>query len=302
MSTQQILFEIPERIRLGLSTGDLQRFGGVIRDIHGRIVCHLKEVGTLKELQNISKNLAKIGEQLAGIQQMQALQLVGMGALAGITLIGFVQVNNKLDRISAQLYDMQGTMAEIKELVKLIHVQHVVNIANEYYRAIASCKENDYEKARAHARNCSADIQNYIENIPIDKLFNDEPTLKFLTKLLVATMQCQILAARQLGMTDISNIMARYKEIFDLLFDKFKNIRKKAMGALPSQPLLSIMNKLGKKDSYIYHLSKAVPICVEYLSNEQHFLKLCPAIGEEKLEEAINKDKKYIVVVDPAYS
>lgn len=46
MSIEQVAFEIPERIEAGLATGELVRYGGVVRDGAGHIVMHLKEIPT----------------------------------------------------------------------------------------------------------------------------------------------------------------------------------------------------------------------------------------------------------------
>lgn len=301
MGSQEILFEIPERIRLGLATGELQRFGGIIRDTHGRIVCHLKEINILNEVENISKNLSNIGNQLAGIQQMQALQLAGIGMVAAISVIGFVKLNEQITEIKHQLKDMQETLSEIKEIVKLIHIENIIQIANSYYRAVASFNERDFKSAMVNARDCSADINNYIENIPYDKLLNDENSLRFLSKLLVATMQCQIASARELGINDISTIINRYRNIFDLLYSIITNVKKKINKSLPSPKVLHIIEQLSKKDSYISILNKTLPICINHLENEQRFIELCPVIEQKELVAAQNKGKEYIVVVEPEF-
>lgn len=46
MSIEQVAFAIPARIKAGLATGELFRYGGVVRDGAGHIVMHLKEVPT----------------------------------------------------------------------------------------------------------------------------------------------------------------------------------------------------------------------------------------------------------------
>ncbi len=46
MSIEQVAFAIPARIEAGLATGELVRYGGVVRDGAGHIVMHLKEVPT----------------------------------------------------------------------------------------------------------------------------------------------------------------------------------------------------------------------------------------------------------------
>lgn len=40
----QVAFEVPQEIATGLSTGELVRYGGVVRDTGGRVVKHLDEI------------------------------------------------------------------------------------------------------------------------------------------------------------------------------------------------------------------------------------------------------------------
>ena len=44
MSLQQIAFLVPPELDLGLATGELIRYGGVVRNQAGEIVAHLEEV------------------------------------------------------------------------------------------------------------------------------------------------------------------------------------------------------------------------------------------------------------------
>lgn len=39
---QQVAFEVPAKIAVKLATGELIQYGGVVRDLSGRIVKHLK--------------------------------------------------------------------------------------------------------------------------------------------------------------------------------------------------------------------------------------------------------------------
>lgn len=48
MPIEQVVFEIPAEIKVGLSNGSLIRRGGVVRDPAGRIVKHLKEISPSK--------------------------------------------------------------------------------------------------------------------------------------------------------------------------------------------------------------------------------------------------------------
>lgn len=61
MSIEQITFVIPSHIEAGLATGELVRYGGVVRDSAGHIVTHLKEVPTprLDKALNVARKFAK---------------------------------------------------------------------------------------------------------------------------------------------------------------------------------------------------------------------------------------------------
>lgn len=53
MVVEQVAFEIPTDVAMGLTSGDLVRYGGVVRDAGGHIVTHLKETGIPEQSEKV---------------------------------------------------------------------------------------------------------------------------------------------------------------------------------------------------------------------------------------------------------
>jgi len=123
-----IAFEIPKRFLEQVVSGDLLRYGGLLKDsTSGLIVGHLKETG------NIGMNLASMVPSglllpASGIQMLQlgkiqhtldSLKLISsIGAVAsvanlGVSVAGFAIVIKKLNRIESKLDHQTGLLEEI---------------------------------------------------------------------------------------------------------------------------------------------------------------------------------------------
>lgn len=99
MSIEQVAFEIPARLEAGLATGELIRFGGVVRDSAGHIVTHLNEIPTPR----MDKTLA-LAREFA--KTNKATLIVGAAATVAVggTAIAVSSFNRrKLNRAEKQL-------------------------------------------------------------------------------------------------------------------------------------------------------------------------------------------------------
>ncbi|MCV2445999.1 hypothetical protein [Paracoccus sp. DMF] len=130
-----IPFDIPARFMAGLSSGELQRFGGIIKDAgSGQIVGHLQETGVLQSvlrsglsfdptgvtgLIGVAQNAAishKLNAMQAMMGTLQTLQIatlassvVGIGVTAASTAI----ILQRLRGIDQRLERIEGTLAEL---------------------------------------------------------------------------------------------------------------------------------------------------------------------------------------------
>ncbi len=127
-----IPFEVPNSFLLKIISGEYVRYGGIVKEAAtGQIVGHLKEVGSIAgQLSSLpitpAHALSQAGQhvQLAQIQStLDGLQLVSsVGAVAsvaslGVSIVGFVAVNNKLKQINSRLDLVMGELSEINKIV-----------------------------------------------------------------------------------------------------------------------------------------------------------------------------------------
>lgn len=83
---QQVTFEIPVEISKKLAIGEYVQYGGVVRDLRGRIVKHLRPV-VMEEGTNAPKKLAARAIQLAKQNKRLA---IGAIVVAGVVVAGGV--------------------------------------------------------------------------------------------------------------------------------------------------------------------------------------------------------------------
>ena len=75
----QISFDIPPKIETGLLTGDLTRYGGVVRDRAGRLVTYLKEISAPELNEDAAAGMIKKPVFIAGLA---TLAVVGTATTA----------------------------------------------------------------------------------------------------------------------------------------------------------------------------------------------------------------------------
>lgn len=99
MSIEQAAFAIPARIEAGLATGELVRYGGVVRDGAGHIVMHLKEVPT----PQFDKALASARAFAKANKTTLIVGTVATAAIGGTAIAVTAMKRMKIDKADKQL-------------------------------------------------------------------------------------------------------------------------------------------------------------------------------------------------------
>lgn len=81
---QQVAFEVPAEIAVGLATGKYVQWGGVVRDGAGHIVRHLKPA----DVQNGANKALRIADQAVQLAKQNKKVAVAALAVAGIAAVG----------------------------------------------------------------------------------------------------------------------------------------------------------------------------------------------------------------------
>lgn len=81
---QQVAFEVPTEIALGLATGKYVQWGGVVRDGAGHIVEHLKPA----DVQNGANKALQIADQAAQLAKQNKKVAIAALAVAGVAAVG----------------------------------------------------------------------------------------------------------------------------------------------------------------------------------------------------------------------
>ena len=81
---QQVAFEVPAEIALGLATGKYVQWGGVVRDGAGHIVRHLKPA----DVQNGANKALRIADQAVQLARQNKKVAVAALAVAGVAAVG----------------------------------------------------------------------------------------------------------------------------------------------------------------------------------------------------------------------
>lgn len=81
---QQVAFEVPTEIALGLATGKYVQWGGVVRDGAGHIVKHLKPA----DVQNGANKALQIADQAAQLVKQNKKVAIAALVVAGVAAVG----------------------------------------------------------------------------------------------------------------------------------------------------------------------------------------------------------------------
>ncbi|MGN8751201.1 hypothetical protein [Collinsella sp. HCP3S3_D1] len=113
---QQVAFEVPADIAVGLATGKYVQWGGVVRDGAGHIVRHLKPA----DVQNGANKALRIADQAVQLAKQNkkvaiaALAVAGVAAVGGGIYAGMTHVrHSKEDAMrKKQMADFNSTFSE----------------------------------------------------------------------------------------------------------------------------------------------------------------------------------------------
>lgn len=81
---QQVTFEVPAEIAVGLATGKYVQWGGVVRDGAGHIVRHLKPA----DVQNGANKALRIADQAVQLAKQNKKVAIAALAVAGVAAVG----------------------------------------------------------------------------------------------------------------------------------------------------------------------------------------------------------------------
>jgi hypothetical protein len=169
---KDFLFKIPETYLSGVQSGDLIRFGSILKDAGtGRIVGHLQETGIGQQMLSTAlrgmssplslvpdiaqtvmsyRALGKLNEIKDAINVLQSLQIATLGISAvgvGVSIGGFIYLKSRLEKVDSK----------IEEVLHLIRDGKAATLRARYSRLkalVASCiqanslSNPDYEYAR----------------------------------------------------------------------------------------------------------------------------------------------------------
>lgn len=112
MISNTVSRDIPPELKKGIAEGTLKVWGGVVRDLRGRIIGHL-QFHDLEALERINSNLSVMSGQLQVLQSLQMASVALQGLNLGVSIVGFAIVCHKLNGISRQLSGLDGKVDQI---------------------------------------------------------------------------------------------------------------------------------------------------------------------------------------------
>lgn len=101
MAYEQVVFDIPAKIQAGLASGELIRYGGIVRDASGHIVMHLKEVpvSKAKDALALARDFVKANPKLVLVGAAATLVLGGITVAISAEMRKAIETaENQLDR------------------------------------------------------------------------------------------------------------------------------------------------------------------------------------------------------------
>ena len=113
---EQIAFEIPPEIQVGIDAGALLRFGGVVRDRAGHIVKHLEEV-SMPEADNSAGENTVV--QFAKKNKYFIIGTAIAAIAAGVIYVVVKNKKNKEERIPKCVADFNESFAEYVDSIKM---------------------------------------------------------------------------------------------------------------------------------------------------------------------------------------
>jgi hypothetical protein len=138
-----VTFEVPERIRAGLGSGDLVRRGGVIQwakgPSKGQIASWLRETGGLGELAPAQISPV-VAEQLSQLQFASSALAVGQVLHLGVSVMGFAVLHQKLRVLDAKLDTVLVRLRDAEEDMAWLDRRLDMSIAAELRGALEAAE------------------------------------------------------------------------------------------------------------------------------------------------------------------
>ncbi|MDT8320752.1 MAG: hypothetical protein RQ826_09545 [Xanthomonadales bacterium] len=203
------LFQVPERFIAALQSGQMTRFGGILKDnATGRIVGHLQETGLSNSLMNSVMGgplapvttISSLGAnyQLAAVTKMlgmmQVLQFATLGASIaglGVSAVGFSILNRKINRIGDSVEAIHERVKKDFRWIKLSRMRDSINDLRgltdtaEHLQGLDRVK-HDWVKLGSRFRERSGRIRSELEYIIDQPSFDDELFKSYLGALCVS--------------------------------------------------------------------------------------------------------------------
>lgn len=123
----EVVFEIPEDILEGLKTGEYRRFGGIVRNLKGSVVAHLRETGQV-ELEQINNLLPQMQDQLKLLKWTSAVGAVSSVLNLTVSIAGFAYLAHKINKVEKRLETMEAKLDVVLEVVKELKLLDEIKI------------------------------------------------------------------------------------------------------------------------------------------------------------------------------
>lgn len=135
MAIIQVAYKVPKDIHDGLLSGNLKRFGSVVRD-HTGIIKHLKEVPISAQNQkpDISVHIAKI------LKKNKTPIIIGLSAAVAAGVAFFAMKSNKKSKESAIVENYNASLCAYLEAVRSGNVN--IDIINRLASNLENIKTN----------------------------------------------------------------------------------------------------------------------------------------------------------------
>jgi len=135
-----IPFEIPSKYKLLLESGNIIRYGSLLKDVStGQIVGHLKEAGQLSNIMSslpISLNplssilnihqslkLEEISENLELLKMISSVGAISSLATLGVSVAGFIVVTKRLNKIQDNLDVALEKIERVQQIVEELQLK-----------------------------------------------------------------------------------------------------------------------------------------------------------------------------------
>ena len=255
MYTLKVFLEIPDNIMCGLRDGTLVRdAAGVIRDVHGHIRAHLKEV-----IPNSTQSL-----DIPKIPTQPSVALGSMAAIAGVIILCTKIIYSKLNQIDKKLDRVIEELENIKEGISELYKFNILSLTENLFQARQFYELKDYEQARIACAKSEGSILNYIMQNTFEYHMQSLESLKYALSALALTVYLHCNAQNNIDSNKTQEILTLYEndlnKIMNMFSQKAEEYRNKnsAMTFRTNEELkvsYGILNTKGLKTNIVNAIS-----------------------------------------------